>query len=96
MQRERTFARNCTGPAARQPLSRRAPEVQSSLQHGEAARATSSTFGASVNEKNFMLRSQYTVSNLLAFSGKGQITDKEDFKRQVESIRDRIKTLRRR
>ena len=62
-----------------------------------AAMRSSSTFNASVNTRtNFMLRSQYTISNLLAFSGAGQVGDKEQFKLEVVRTRKRIHALSRR
>ena len=55
------------------------------------------TFGSHApSSTSHILRSQHTVSNLLAFTGPGQITDLESFKRDVQNTRHRIHNISRR
>jgi hypothetical protein len=53
----------------------------------------STTFAPLERKNNLILRSQYTVSNLLAFTGPGQVGDKEQFKKEVLQTRERLRTI---
>ena len=64
-----------------------------------AAPGAATSFNSGINYQSRMIRSQHTVSNLLAFSGVGgvgAIEDKEAFKEEVLRVRKRLVTISRR
>ena len=87
-------------PAEHPRVSQSAPDLgggsPSGSFHDSFREERSCTFAPLERKNNLILRSQYTVSNLLAFTGPGQVNDKEQFKKEVLQTRVRLRTISRR
>ena len=90
----RTLQRSHTNeePHGPRPLQRSMTSSCCSTSKLDADRNASppSSFHAGVNQRSRMLRSQHTVSNLLAFADKTTREEKEEVKLDVHTVRKRI------
>ena len=89
------------GVPPRQPSPTRGLHRSNTMPYGRGedpagAEAGPSSFTSGVNRKSAMLRSQHTVSNLLTFGFPTSQAERDDFKRDVVAVRNRIATFSRR